>query len=82
MKTHTKEAVGSISCPFAIPMKDVDWSNVKSVVSVDDKANTVIVEMNDQNRFMVEIPGILYSAIWHSGEQNVIDQDLGFNELT
>lgn len=81
MKSHNKDVLESVSCPFAVGIKDVDFDNVASVISVDDKEGTIVVEMNDKTRFLVQIPNAVYDAIWRSGEQNVIDQDLGFNEL-
>jgi len=81
MQTHSKNYIESVSCPFAIPMKQIEWENIK-VVSVDDKANTVIVETKEGTRFLVDIPDVLYDAIWKSGELNVIEQDVGFNDLT
>jgi len=81
MQTHSKNLIESVSCPFAVPMNQVEWEGAK-VVSVDDRANTVIVETKEGTKFLVDIPNVLYDAIWKSGELNVIEQDVGFNDLT
>lgn len=81
MQTHSKNHAESVSCPFAVPMTQVEWEGSK-VVSVDDRANTVIVETKEGTRLLVDIPNVLYDAIWKSGELNVIEQDAGFNDLT
>lgn len=81
MKKHTDENIASITCPFDLDIKSIDWNHVKAVVSVDDKEHSIIVEMNDKQRFMIDIPSLLYNAIYKSGEENVIEKDLGFNDL-
>lgn len=70
----------ALTCPFAIKMESVLWDTVKQVLSVDDVESTIIVEAED-NKYLVEIPKVLFSAIYKSGEMNVIDSDLGFEEL-
>lgn len=81
MQTHKKEIIDSISCPFPLSVKDIDWSLVKSIISIDDKMFSVVVKMEDDSCLIVEIPSILYGSIYKSGELNVIEEDLGFDEL-
>lgn len=81
MKTHSKEVLDTISCPFPIDIKSINWNEVEKIMSTDDKKRSVILKMKDDNIFLVEIPKILYDAIHLSGEENAIEQDLGFNDL-
>jgi hypothetical protein len=82
MRKHSKNVLESITCPFAIAVDKVDWKDIKRVISTDDHQSSVIVETGSNEIFLVSIPVILYEAIFRSGEENVIEQDLGFNELS
>lgn len=82
MKKHYKEALQSTDCPFALDFKAVTWEKVTKILSVDDSENTVIVLLSSGEKYLVDIPDILYNAIFKSGEENVIEQDLGFDDLT
>lgn len=82
MNKHKKQDLESITCPFVIEIKSADWNEVKAVSSLDDKENSVIIEMNNGEKFLVDVPKILYDAIYKSGEDNVIEQDMGFNDMT
>lgn len=81
MKTHSQEKLDSATCPFSIDIKDVEWDSVISIVSIDDKKNSVIIELANKERYIVKVPDILYNAIFRSGEENVIEQDAGFDDL-
>jgi hypothetical protein len=52
---------------------------VKEIISVDDKERTIIVDTHDQ-RYLVNVPFALYDAIYKSGERNVEENDLGFDD--
>lgn len=82
MNNHKKLDLESIDCPFAIQINKFDWNEAKIVVSFDYESETVIVEMKNGKRFLVNVPKILYEAIYKSVESNFIEQDLGFNDLT
>lgn len=81
MQTHPKEVIDTVSCPFAIPMNKIEWEGA-SVISVDDRDNTVVVKTNGGEKILVSIPEVLYNAIWKSGEINVTDQDPGFYDIS
>lgn len=82
MRKHSKNVLESVICPFALSMDKVDWNDIKRVISTDDHKSSVIVESNSNEIFLVNVPVLLYEAIFKSGEENVIEQDLGFNELS
>jgi hypothetical protein len=81
MEKHSKAALDSISCPFAVNFADFNFGSIRSVISVDDYACSIIVETEDNQRFLIEIPKNIFSAIWSAGEKNVIEQDPGFNDM-
>jgi hypothetical protein len=37
--------------------------------------------MKNNDIFLILVPQKLYDSIYRSGEENVIEQDLGFNDL-
>jgi hypothetical protein len=80
MQSHSKNIIDSLSCPFAIDLKDCEWHKVTQIISIDDKQRSVVVEMMT-DKFLVNIPQNLYDAIYRSGEKNVIDGDFGFDEI-
>ena len=82
MNKHSEKNIEAVECPFEIGMNTIDWDSVKTIISVDDVGRSVIVEMEDGSKFIVSIPSVLYNSIFKSGEDNVIEQDFGFNELT
>jgi hypothetical protein len=81
MKTHSKTVLDSITCPFSIDHKSVNWDEVEKVISTDDKECSVIAVMKNNDIFLILVPQKLYDSIYRSGEENVIEQDLGFNDL-
>ena len=81
MEKHSKEALDSISCPFAVKFADFNFDSIRSVISVDDYACSIIAETEDDQRFLIEIPKDIFSAIFSSGEKNVIEKDPGFDDM-
>lgn len=81
MHRHIHNYKEASDCPFVIDFTQIKWNEVQDILSVDDFERTVIVSTNG-TKYIVEIPKLLYDAIFRSGEENVIDQDLGFDELT
>jgi hypothetical protein len=80
IQTHSEKILETISCPFPISMTNIKWPSVTSVISLDDKKRSVIVEMEGQ-RYLVEIPAILYDSIYKSCEKSFMEEDLGFDEM-
>jgi hypothetical protein len=80
MQKHTENMKTSLSCPFPIAYDCIKWEMAEKVLSVDDSERTIIVDV-ESNRYLVEIPKILFDAIYKSGELNVMDSDLGFDEM-
>ena len=80
-KSHKQETLESLACPLSLSLAQIDWDTVLDVISLDDLERTIILRTTDGN-FMVNIPFCLYDTIYKAGEQNVIEQDLGFNDLT
>ena len=81
MKTHSKTTLESITCPFGIDHKNINWDDVEKVISTDDKECSVIATMKNGDIFLILVPQKLYDSVYKSGEENVIEQDLGFNDL-
>jgi hypothetical protein len=81
MKTHSKILLDVITCPFAVDMKNINWDDVVKIASTDDKNRSVIVIMNNNDIFLVKISQKLYDAIYKSGEENVIEQDVEYYDL-
>ena len=63
MQSHSQQNIDSVLCPFALNSKGFEFDKVASVISVDDKECSIIVEMFDKQRFIVEIPKVVYDAI-------------------
>lgn len=78
MNTHSQELLNTIDL-FAVDFANIDWINVETIVSCDDLERTVIVKIDGRLQH-VRVDCILYDAIYKSGEQNVIEQDLGFDD--
>lgn len=81
MHKHIYNYKEASDCPFAIDFTQIKWNEVQDILSVDDFERSVIVSTNG-TKYIVAVPKVLYDAIFRSGEENVIDQDLGFDELT
>lgn len=75
MNRHTKVALESISCPFALDFKAIKWEKVTKIVSVDDSRCSVIVLLNTEEIYLVEIPCILYQAVFKSGVDDIQFQE-------
>lgn len=80
MQSHKQSMLDDLSCPFALNFKEIVWDENIQILSIDDRLRNIIIK-TQEGKYLVDLPHILFDAIYKSGEKNVMDVDLGFNEL-
>jgi hypothetical protein len=79
MNKHLQTHLDQLDCPFPIDLVHIKWQDVQNIISCDDYKRTVIVK-TATDKYLVNVPNVLYDSVFKSGEQNIIDADLGFDE--